>query len=186
MRIALPPGAGLLVERIALIAQPEVQVPCSFVAQSPGQLHVSNARIAYEVQPAPPPQPPAGGLSPPTPPDATPGDPTTGCCDANGSASAQPAPGPPLPAPGLARMVAPTRVATTTAELPLTSIKGIGAVRQRRLAAAGITTIRDLAAATPEAIARVLSGPGITPELGQTLIELARSALAAADRGARR
>jgi predicted flap endonuclease-1-like 5' DNA nuclease len=182
VRIGLPAGSALSVERLALISQPTVNVPCSFIAQSPGELHVANARIAYDLLPSAPPQPPAGGLSPPTPPNATPGDPAQacGCGDGQAAVTAQPASGPPLPPPARA---GPASRVMRTIELPLTAIKGIGQGRQRRLNAAGISTIRDLATATPETVAHVLSGPGITVELGRELIDAAKSALAAQDDG---
>jgi predicted flap endonuclease-1-like 5' DNA nuclease len=184
IRIVLPAGSGLSVERLALTSQPTVNVPCSFIAQSPGELHVSNARIAYDLLASASPRPPAGGLSPPTPPNATPGNLTQTCaCADKAGVIGQPAPGLPLPAPASPARAAPAARATRAIEPPLMTIKGIGPVRQRRLHAAGISTIRDLAVAAPETVAHALSGPGTTVELGRELIEAAKSALAAQDDG---
>ena len=184
MRIVLPAGAALTVERLSLASQPTVDLPCSFIAQSPGELHVSNARIVYDLQPVPLPQPPPGGLSSPTPPGATPGDGTQTCAPdgTQSSVIGEPAPGPALPAPAAVRMTPPTVLAATVPEPALTAVRGIGPAREQQLIAAGITTIRDLAAATPETVADAL-GPLATVELGRTLIEAAMSALTPEDSG---
>ncbi len=58
---------------------------------------------------------------------------------------------------------------------PLTSIKGIGAARARRLAEAGIDSLEKLAAAAPEELARLLRG--ISAEGASRLIEEAKQLL---------
>jgi predicted flap endonuclease-1-like 5' DNA nuclease len=66
----------------------------------------------------------------------------------------------------------------------LTSIRGIGAARVKRLGAAGITNVRDLAAASPERIIAAFAGTvAATPALASTLIERARVVLAESPAG---
>ena len=74
LRVVLPPDATVTVERLQVLAQHLGMVPVTFIAQSPGELHVSSAQIVYDVPPTPTPSPPSGGLSQPTPPGSTPGD----------------------------------------------------------------------------------------------------------------
>jgi DNA-binding beta-propeller fold protein YncE len=180
IRIILPAGGGLAIERLSLVSQPTVAFPCSFIAQSPGQLHVSNAHVVYDTQAAPPPQPPPGGLSNPTPPETTPGN-SSQTCACNGAQQTGTAregkPTAVLPAPMAMRTTAPVSLTARASEQPLIAVKGIGPARERRLVAAGIARISDLAVATPEAVAKALGGPAGGVELGRTLIEEAKSLL---------
>jgi predicted flap endonuclease-1-like 5' DNA nuclease/outer membrane protein assembly factor BamB len=195
LRIVLPAAASLVAERLQFLPQPLVAVPCTFIAQSSGELHVSRAQIVYDWAPATPPQPPKGGLNAPTPPDRTPGDPACPPCPCETTATTAPAqavstpavtavpiPTPvpvPAPVPVPDPAVAPSQpTLSVDPGLPLTSIQGIGAARAERLVAAGIRTLRDLAEAAPARVIAAFAGTvGATPALASTLIERARLAL---------
>ncbi|MBV9407706.1 MAG: helix-hairpin-helix domain-containing protein, partial [Candidatus Eremiobacteraeota bacterium] len=81
VRLQLPPSAAVDVRALGLSPVDRVNVPVAFVAQSPGELRVSNAVVAYERVPLPPPPVPANGLCTPTPANRTPGD---GCAAEGG------------------------------------------------------------------------------------------------------
>ncbi|MBV8581277.1 MAG: PD40 domain-containing protein, partial [Candidatus Eremiobacteraeota bacterium] len=81
VRLQLPPSAAVDVRTLTLSPVNRVNVPVAFVAQSPGELRVSNAVVAYERVPLPPPPVPANGLCTPTPANRTPGD---GCAAEGG------------------------------------------------------------------------------------------------------
>ena len=196
IRLVLPAASALRVDQLGMVEIATVDLPCTFIAQSTGALHVSNAIIAYDMTAPPPPAPPAAGLSPVTPP---PGAPATGqdcACDAAaptssgatfGATAAATAAVRPTDAPAV-RATAPARdpaplvaeVAVIPPDLPLTSVIGIGPARARRLQAAGITSLRGLARATPEQLAAAFSGMiGIAPVFIANLAEQARAALLA-------
>ncbi len=176
-RIVLPAGGALRVERLVLQPRPMATVPCGFIAQSPGTLHVANAQIVYDWRPGAPPAPPPGGLANPTPPDMSPGDPSCGCEPAPSAAAL--GLGAILPKPVAVGASVRTVRASAIPEPALTDVNGIGPGRVRRLTAAGIATVRDLAAATPEQIAAVLAGPAASAELAAGLIEKASEMLSA-------
>jgi len=86
VHLSLPSGTALAVDEISLRMPTLTSVPVSFVAQSPGQLRVSGAQVAYDTVPPSPPPVPAGGLCPPTPPGQKPGQQPSGsgycsCCE---------------------------------------------------------------------------------------------------------
>ena len=43
IRMVLPPGTSIIAETMQLVPRPTMLVPCTFIAHSPGELHVSNA-----------------------------------------------------------------------------------------------------------------------------------------------
>lgn len=179
IRIVVPPGTSLTVSDIELIPRATVSVPLSFVAQSPGELHVSNARVIYDLKSPAGPAPPPGGLAKPTPPDGTSGD---SCCecDEDMEASSVPTKSVSLPRfvrPALARsFLGPAVISPATT--PLTSVKGVGPARARLLQSAGILTADDLAHATSaDVLAALASAPAATPELAMSLIANATAAL---------
>ncbi|SDR60358.1 Helix-hairpin-helix domain-containing protein [Rhizobiales bacterium GAS113] len=179
LRIVLPAASTLVAERLQLLPQPVVAVPCTFIAQSSGELHVSRAQIVFDWAPAAPPLPPKGGLSAPTPPDRRPGDPACPPCPCEAPAAAVGVAPVPAPAP-VTGVVVPSRPSPPVVpDMPLTSIQGIGAARAERLVVAGIRTVGDLAAATPARIIAAFAGTvAATPALASTLIERAKLALA--------
>jgi hypothetical protein len=176
VRMVLPRGTSINAESVQLVPRLTTLVPCTFIAHSPGELHVSNAQVVYDWQPGAVPSRPPGGLRPPTPPGSTPGDPACcDCCDdevttataasAILSATAKPV--------GSLADFAPVQF-----DAPLTSIVGIAAARERRLNEAGILTLRDLAAASPEQVIAALEGTvAPTSELATLLIGRAQAAL---------
>lgn len=205
-RILLPAGSALRVVQLALTARPAATVPCGFIAQAPGELHVSTASIVYDIASGPAPAPPAAGLVAPTPPGGTPGAGGADCC------CAEPAPGtlahtlrplpenlridrPPAQArPPVRQAAAMWREAAVWPKAPvrgmppagvptLEDIPGVGAARNRRLNAAGIATVADLASATPEQVNAALAGPATTLALAASLVERARALLAARTAG---
>jgi hypothetical protein len=176
IRMVLPPGASINAESVQLVPRPTTLVPCTFIAHSPGELHVSNAQVVYDWQPGAVPSRPPGGLSPPTPPGSTPGDPA--CCDScddevtTATAASAILSATATPVGSLADF-APVQF-----DAPLTSIVGIAAARERRFNEAGILTLRDLAVASPEQVIAALDGTvAPTPELAALLIGRAQAAL---------
>jgi hypothetical protein len=73
VHIVLPAGTSLHISNISLQFSQTISVPVSFIAESPGELTVSDLRIGYDRTVVPPPPVPPGGLCTPTPPDQTPG-----------------------------------------------------------------------------------------------------------------
>lgn len=172
VRMILPAATSLQVRRLQLRPRPAAPVPCGFIAQSPGSLHVSNARVVYDMVLGTAPAPPAGGFARPTRPPANPGDPT--CADDAREVAAAPAV-PPAVRPAVMR--APTPAPSLPPAVPLTEVAGIGVVRARRLHAAGIVSATELAAASPETVLAALGNAvGVTPALAATLIERAKAA----------
>jgi hypothetical protein len=183
VRILLPAGSALRVNSLALTPDPAAPVPVGFIAQSPGELHVTAARIVYDIAPGALPAVPPNGLVAPTPPGAAPG--TGGssgddCCRKTTAAL------------GTITRALPSAMAWPTPRIivqpaaiepELRAVPGIGPARERRLVAAGITSVSGLAAASPERIGTALVGPATTPELVATLIEEARSLLLGRARG---
>jgi hypothetical protein len=69
--LELPRGSTLELEAVALEPIFVTTIPISFVAQAPGDVTVSDVRVAYEKSRPPPPPVPTGGLCPPSlPPSA--------------------------------------------------------------------------------------------------------------------
>jgi hypothetical protein len=195
VRLALPPTTSLTVEQLALTPRSTVKVPLGFIAQSPGELHVSNARIVYDEGVPAPPAPPAAGLSEPTPPGSDPGDPECCACEDDesaGSITGGKEPGVPLPPPARTvldrkqteRLVQRLLLAQdAVAVVPLTSVRGVGTARAKQLEAAGIHNANELAHATSERVFEALANsPAITHELAGTLVLNAIAALPAAQR----
>jgi hypothetical protein len=80
IHLVVPAGTTQDVSRISLRFLAPNIVPVSFIAQAPGELTVSDVRIAFEqVEPAAPPVPDRG-LCLPTPPGRQPGETSSGCC----------------------------------------------------------------------------------------------------------
>jgi hypothetical protein len=87
VRVNVPPGSEVRIGAFALRAAPEVAVPVRFIADSPGELSVSDAPIVYDRTAPPLPPVPPNGLAPATPPDTTPGkaDRSHDCCPVCGA-----------------------------------------------------------------------------------------------------
>jgi len=73
VRLVVPAGATLEVSRISLRLVEPTTVPITFLAQAPGELAISEARVTYELVEPPPPAIPSTGLCTPTPPSQKPG-----------------------------------------------------------------------------------------------------------------
>ncbi len=80
LHLLVPPGQTLVIERIAFEPRQDIPVPFTFVAQSPGEITLSDVRLAYELTPGTRPAVPLGGLHPPTPPGRRPDQVVDGCC----------------------------------------------------------------------------------------------------------
>ncbi|HYH81288.1 MAG TPA: hypothetical protein VEX86_15900, partial [Longimicrobium sp.] len=67
--LVVPARAGLLARSLSVLAAPEVEVPLRFIAQAPGELTVTEARVVYDLGAGPavpgtgtiPPRPASGG-----------------------------------------------------------------------------------------------------------------------------
>jgi hypothetical protein len=69
--LSLPPGAAIAISQVSVRQPVTTSVPISFVAQSPGELRVSQAQITFDTTPpAPIAVQPAGLCAPTLPPDA--------------------------------------------------------------------------------------------------------------------
>jgi DNA-binding beta-propeller fold protein YncE len=80
LHLSLPSGTALAVGGVSLRIPKATSMAVSFVAQSPGELRISGAQVAFDtVKPMPPPVP-ATGLCSPTPPDPLPGQPSNSGC----------------------------------------------------------------------------------------------------------
>jgi hypothetical protein len=80
IHLMVPPVSSLEVEKVSLKNPVEIEVPLTFIAQSPGEMTVSDLRVAYEITPAERPPIPAKGLCSPTPPGRKPGEGPKDCC----------------------------------------------------------------------------------------------------------
>jgi hypothetical protein len=80
IHLGVPAGTTLEVKRVSLRFSTPTPVPVSFIAQAPGELTVSDIRVAFDqVEPAAPPIP-ERGLCIPTPPGRQPGEAADDCC----------------------------------------------------------------------------------------------------------
>jgi DNA-binding beta-propeller fold protein YncE len=83
VRLELPAGAVVELERITVRQEAAVDVPLVFRSEAPGELTVANAQVAFDVPEVAPPGLPRTGLCPPTRPGDDPGTepkPACGCC----------------------------------------------------------------------------------------------------------
>ncbi len=71
VRITLPPQTTLMTKHISLHQQEPTAVPVGFLAHAPGELSVSQGRVAYDLGEPTPPQVPSTGLCPPKQPKPT-------------------------------------------------------------------------------------------------------------------
>jgi len=79
VHLVMPAGTSLTVSQLSVESLQTMTVPVSFIAQSPGELTISDLRVAYEKTAPPNPPVPAGGLASPTPPNQQPGQPASQC-----------------------------------------------------------------------------------------------------------
>lgn len=185
----IEPATSLVLEKFALYVANETAVPLSFVAEAPGELRVSAARIGFERVPVDPQPVPPRGRCIATPPGSTPGDNCQRCacgtCAAQRSSTAEKvvtlssgravltnamtARLNPLPTRSLETGRTPIE------PLALTAVFSIGSKRARALTVGGIGTVEALAAAEPDHVARLLSGLG--PADAIAVIRNARSLL---------
>lgn len=203
VRLIQPAGGGALAVSLVAVAQADsVRVPLIFLSETPGELTLSNLRVAYDLPSAAPalrsttgvtaarlgsrelalapiPPPPLPFVAPPIAP--TPVEPI---------APAAP-PAPPL-AEAVAATDAPRDLSTPTPPfVPLAAegappagppglldILGIGPTRARALTEGGIASVADLAAAAPQDITARLSG--VTEAAADDFIRQARQIVAAA------
>ncbi|MFN8475282.1 MAG: helix-hairpin-helix domain-containing protein [Anaerolineae bacterium] len=208
IRLIQPAGGGsLALSQAGLTELDAVQVPLTFLSETPGELTLSKLRVAYDLPSAAPtarpangfkraalgtrelglaPAAPPGPLAAPAPLTAPPIAPTP----VEPVAPAAP-PAPPLTeavaAPAETREVtvpAPPAVplAETAEPAPgpagLIDVKGIGPARVRQLTESGITNLADLAAATPQDIVTRLRG--VTQAAAEDYIRQARELVATA------
>ena len=81
VRLVLPAATELHLNRVALDAVVITQMPVTFVAESPGELTLTNWQVAYDADQTPRvPAPPPGGLCRPGRPEPVPGEASDDCC----------------------------------------------------------------------------------------------------------
>src|SRR5262249_33602447 len=68
------------IKRVSLRSGPRTLVPVTFIAQAPGELTISDWRVAFEIQKPEAPPVPERGLCTATPPDRQPGETPSDCC----------------------------------------------------------------------------------------------------------
>jgi hypothetical protein len=174
LQVVMPAGTQLDAEQFELVPLRSVDASCGFVAQSPGELHVLNARIIYDIAPPPAPTPPPNGLANPTPPGRNPGERSSdcGCGNRQASGMGQRAMQAILPSPSVQTRF---KVQTRKGPVALTEVFGIGPARAQRLVAAGIGTADELAAATPDQVLAALAGSaGGDSGLASALVQRAK------------
>jgi DNA-binding beta-propeller fold protein YncE len=74
IHLVIPGGASLIVEEVSFKPVELIQVPLTFIAQTPGELKVSDIRVAFDEASPTLPSIPESGLCTPTPPDRQPGE----------------------------------------------------------------------------------------------------------------
>jgi hypothetical protein len=81
IRLALPAGAEVALERVAVRQPTDVEVPVVFRAEAPGDLAVEAAEVSYNIVETPTPKVPDTGLCSATAPGDEPGgEPKAACC----------------------------------------------------------------------------------------------------------
>ena len=80
IHLTVPAGTTQDIKRVSLRFSAPTTVPVTFIAQAPGELTVSDLRVAFEQVEAPLPQIPDRGLCLPTPLGRQPGETSSDCC----------------------------------------------------------------------------------------------------------
>ncbi len=183
IHVAVSAGTTLEVKAVSLRFLAPTIVPVTFIAEAPGELTVSDIRVAFDqLKPSPPPVPDRG-LCVATPPGREPGEDECGCplCseeseDGHDSratpAATQTTSVGPIVLGMPSSIIATTPVTFPTATFQLTDIHGIGEARAQQLADAGIDTVEKLATAAPESVVQIKF---ITPEMASRLIAQAKA-----------
>lgn len=153
LRVTIPPGITLDVERIELRFPGFVTVPVNFIAEAPGELALLDWRIAWNERDLPPPPVPATGLCPPTPPAPS----VFGPSSSKGADGCDPCD----PEKGAA--------------LPITRVNDIGRSRARVLHANGLGSLEAIATSDVKTLSGLLRG--VTEESAARIIVSARELL---------
>jgi hypothetical protein len=190
VHLVLPARTAMGVRSLSLQLSKPAAVPIAFIAEAPGELKVSELRVAYDRVPVPPPPVPPEGLRPPTPADQEAGeepdgDSYCGHCGArkslrNAGVSRTPAGRPtvvgdcrncgaklvsmggrPVMPHEVERSFPATSASFPKPVLALASIVGIGKSRESGLIRAGIDSLEKLAAAEPADVAHAMIGVGV-------------------------
>jgi predicted flap endonuclease-1-like 5' DNA nuclease len=80
LRLVIPAGVSLNVNKLSLRYPQTTEVPATFIAQAPGELTVQDWIVSYDLVAPEVPAVGEDGLCTPTPPGREPGDPGHGCC----------------------------------------------------------------------------------------------------------
>jgi Helix-hairpin-helix domain len=171
IRLELPAGARVELERIALRQEQDVEVPLVFRAEAPGELAVSTARVAFDTRAVPAPSVPAAGLCAPTAPGAEPGAepaPACGCCGSHEAGDEARAVVTPAGRPAILRRCSHcgcrivsatgTRVRGAPTVAPsrtLAHARGAGLPVEVRAAAPALTEVRGIGPVRARRLARV-------------------------------
>ncbi len=204
VRIAVPPNTVLAVANVSAEFSQPTEIPISFLAESPGTLHIRDFRVGFREAPLPVAPEPEEGPCLPTPSDVRPED-ACGCDPCGKHKGPAPASAPigtvsvrPRPvvsargilsasiagrlAAGSLRTLPMAMLAPLSAPLeiarPVIDVPEVGPARSAALETIGVTSVRHLALANPVDLERRL---GFPRALARTLIENANSLLS--DRG---
>ncbi len=78
--LVIPPGTVLQAQGVSMRSNPATQIPLTFVAQSPGELVITDLQVSFEEAEVAPPPIPERGLCQATPPGRAPGETPHDCC----------------------------------------------------------------------------------------------------------
>jgi hypothetical protein len=168
IRLTVPAGSTLEVKRVSLRFAPPTIVTVSFIAEAPGELTVTDVRVAFEEVEAKGPACDVGEEECPCEVCTSEG---AGYADDEHDHGPSTMAAPVIVVSRLSPSSAPmSRPHSST--LPLTSITGIGDARARELAHIGIDSVEKLARANPKTVAKIKF---MTPKMAAQIIAEAKS-----------
>lgn len=175
IHLTIPAGSTLEVKRTSLRFSALTIVPISFIAEAPGELTVSDVRVAFEeVEATGPPRDVQLCIA--TPPGHDPGKEHCPCdvCAAEDSGEPEAADSMAQPVVVVPHLSSPgaLNLMTIPPAFRLTDVPGIAEARARQLIAIGIDSVAKLASSTPDTVAQIKF---ITPKMAARIIADAKS-----------
>jgi hypothetical protein len=181
--LELPSGSTLELEAVALEPIFVTTIPISFVAQAPGDVTISDVRVAYDKSRPPPPPVPNAGLCRPSPPPSSGGDRCCCChCPSCGSDDDFIDPKPTTTPGGVPAMTGECRSCGARVTVP--GGPPAGTVGRAPPAPLRRTAAPKRAEATTPALARVTRAPFLAATLTASARDVAASVSAAPTKAA--